>query len=222
MSWRQAKNAADELESRRVSQRANKPADHHEVAHRLQPRAFLVALGPETNGLVRQRRVATVAHRCGHKVRKPGGNVDCLYCRLACVQRTTYDVQQGWTMLQADNVANGRRHKWITNCVLRALHRRATPTEDCGQGARGVRMSVQQYNMRTTGHKEPRTYRKDRHDAEIGDGGDGLDGAMAMAKANANANMNVDVDVLGGGLTSSGRHPRLASHMTSLTLHSPT
>ena len=104
----------------------------------------------------------------------------------------------------------GQRRKQTTNCALRALHCRATPTEDCGQGAQGVRTSVQQYNVRTTGHEEPRTYRKDRHGAEIGDGGDGLDGAMAMAKANANANMNVDVDILGGGLTSLRAPPSLS------------
>ena len=104
----------------------------------------------------------------------------------------------------------GKRCKQTTNHALRALHRRATPTEDCGQGARGVRTSVQQYDVRTTGHEELRTYRKDGHGAEIGDGGDGLDGAMAMAKANANANMNVDVAVIGGGLTSSGPPPSLS------------
>ena len=86
-----SQNAADEPESHRVSQRADKPADHHKVAHQLQPRAFLVALGPETDGLIRQRRVATIAHRCGCEVRKPGGDIDCLYRRLACVQYTMYD-----------------------------------------------------------------------------------------------------------------------------------
>ena len=58
-----------------------------------------------------------------------------------------------------------------------------------------------------TGYKEPRTYCKDGHGAEIGDGGDGLDGAMAMVEVNANVNINVDVDILGGGLNSSGTPP---------------
>ena len=71
--------------------------DHYKVAHRLRPRALLVALDPETDGLLCWRQVATVARRYGCKVREPGGNVDCLYRRLAFVRRTT----------GMDNVANG-------------------------------------------------------------------------------------------------------------------
>ena len=114
--------------------------NHHKVTHRLQPRALLVALGLETDGLLCRRQVATVAHRCGRKVGEPRGNVDCLYCRLVFVRRTT----------GIDDVANGRRRKWMTSCVLqncRAPHRRATPTEDRDDG-------IQQSG------KEPTTYRK--------------------------------------------------------------
>ena len=42
--------------------------DHHKVAHRLRPRSLLVTLGRETDGLLRQRRVAIVARCCGRKV----------------------------------------------------------------------------------------------------------------------------------------------------------
>ena len=96
--------------------------DHHKVAHRLRPRALLVALGPETHGLLCRRRVATVARRCGREV-EDRRNVDCLYRRLACVQCTT----------GMDDVANGRRRKRTTSRALRgcrASHPRATPTED--------------------------------------------------------------------------------------------
>ena len=55
---------------------------------------------------------------------------------------------------------DGQRRKWMMNHALRALHCRATPTEDRGAGAQGVRTSVLQYNMRTTGQKELKTYRK--------------------------------------------------------------
>ena len=81
--------------------------DHHKVVHRLRPRAFLVALGPETDGLLRRRRVATVARRCSREV-EDRRNVDCLYRRLACVRRTT----------GMDDVANGRRRKWTTSRAL--------------------------------------------------------------------------------------------------------
>ena len=102
--------------------------DHHEVAHRLRPRALLIALGPETNGLLCRRRVATVARRCGRKILKPRGNVDCLYRRLAFIQRT----------IGMDNVANRQRRKRTTSRVLQdrcAPHRRATPIEDPDDGA---------------------------------------------------------------------------------------
>ena len=56
--------------------------DHHKLAHRLRPRSFLVALGAETDGLARRRRVTTVTRRCGRKV-EDRRNVDCLGRRLA-------------------------------------------------------------------------------------------------------------------------------------------
>ena len=81
--------------------------DHHEVTHRLRPRALLVALGPETNGLLRRRQVATIARRCSRKV-KDRRNIDCLYRRLACVQRTT----------GMDDVANRRQ---VVRCEVATL-----------------------------------------------------------------------------------------------------
>ena len=51
--------------------------DHYELIHRLRPRSLLVALGRETNGLARQRRIATVARRCGREVEN-WGDVYCL------------------------------------------------------------------------------------------------------------------------------------------------
>ena len=123
--------------------------DHHKVAHRLQPRALLVELGPETNGLLCRRRVATVARRCGRKV-EDRRNVDCLYCRLACVRRTT----------GMDDVTNRRRCKRTISCALqgrRASHRRATPTEDRDNGARRSR-------------KESKTYREGHSDEKFSKG----------------------------------------------------
>ena len=96
--------------------------DHHELTHQLRPRSLLVALGRETDGLARRRLIATVACRCGRKV-KNWRSVDGLYCRLAHVQCTTGD---------------GRHRKWTTKGALRDRrnpHRRAIPTEDCTTGA---------------------------------------------------------------------------------------
>ena len=42
-------------------------------------------------------------------------------------------------------------------------------------GARGVRTIVPQYDVRTTGQKGSKTYRKNRHGGD-GDGEDGIDG----------------------------------------------
>ena len=57
--------------------------NHHKLPHRLRPRAFLVALGPETNELARRRRVTTVTRRCDRRKVRKARNIDCLYCRLA-------------------------------------------------------------------------------------------------------------------------------------------
>ena len=152
-----SQNAADKPESRRVSQRADKPADHHKVAHRLQPRAFLVALGPETDGLVRQRQVATVAHRCGREVQKPGGDVDCLYHRLACVQHTMYDrdgQRRKWTTLQTDDVANRQHRKWTTSQGT-TLQQITLQTDDESYAARLLRSPPQGHPHR--GSRQQRT-----------------------------------------------------------------
>ena len=96
--------------------------DHHELTHRLRPRSLLVALGRETDGLAWQRRIITVACRCGRKVEN-WRSIDGLYRRLAHVRRTTGD---------------GRHRKWTTKGALqdrRDPHRRAIPMEDCATGA---------------------------------------------------------------------------------------
>ena len=92
-------------------------------------------------------------------------------------------------MWQTDNVANGQRRKQTTNRALRALHRRATPTEDPA-GAQGVRTSVLWYDARTTRQKNPKTYRQYRHD---GDGVDGDDGDFDGDGDGAGGGFNVDV-----------------------------
>ena len=60
--------------------------------------------------------------------------------------------------------------QWTINCALHALCRRTTPTEDHAEGAQGMRTSVLQYDIRTTGQKELKTYREDRHGEDNGDG----------------------------------------------------
>ena len=79
--------------------------DHHKLPRQLLPSALLVALGPETDRLVWRRRVATVARGSGGGEVQKAWNVDCLYCRLAYVQRMT----------GMDNVANGQQ---VVRCKI--------------------------------------------------------------------------------------------------------
>ena len=91
---------------------------------------------------------------------------------------------------------DGQRHKQTTNCALCALHRRATLTEDRGAVARGVCTSVLQYNVRTTGQKEPKTYREHSHGD---DDDDGAGGDVGDCNGDGDgADKGVDADVMGG------------------------
>ena len=78
----------------------------------------------------------------------------------------------------------------------------ATPTEDCGAGARGVRTSVLQYVVRTTRQKEPKTYCEHRHDD---DDDDGAGGDIGDCNGDGDgAGKGVDADVMGGQPTNLG------------------
>ena len=90
---------------------------------------------------------------------------------------------------------DGQHCKQTMNRALRTLYSRTTPTEDCRQGARGVRTSILQYNVRTMGQKEPKTYREYGHGDYGDDGADGGDGDYD--EDGDCAGKGVDVDIMG-------------------------
>ena len=98
---------------------------------------------------------------------------------------------------------DGRRCKRTTNRALRTLHRRATPTEDCGRRTRCAHGRTAVRCVHNGKGRKLETYGKNGHgdddddDDAVGDEDDGNGGGNCAGKG-------VAVDVMGGRPTNLG------------------